>query len=235
MSKRQSIAVAAVLALILGIVSITALKNAQPGAAITIREPTAALPVVAPTETEPSKPEVVVHIAGAVKRPGVYHLRPGARNDDAVRSAGGLTAGANAASVNLAARAVDGTQLYVKNQKEQPVGGAADEIAGPVDARGKGANPTAARRSMVAVAGAAGRAGAARPAKLKSPSEGRININTASADDLQRITGIGPSMAEKIIAYRAENHGFQSVEDLMQVSGVGAKKYAKWSPFIRIH
>ena len=61
-----------------------------------------------------------------------------------------------------------------------------------------------------------------------------VNINTASAEELQRISGIGPSMAEKIIAYRQENHGFQSVDDLMQVSGIGPKKFEKMAPFIKL-
>ena len=64
---------------------------------------------------------------------------------------------------------------------------------------------------------------------------GKININTASAEELQRLPNIGPAMAEKVIAYRQENHGFQSAEDLMQVSGIGPKKYAKISPLIKIH
>jgi competence protein ComEA len=177
------------------------------------------------------KVEVVVHVAGAVKRPGVYHLGAGARNEDAVKAAGGLAASANADSVNLAALAADGTQLYVKSRVEQPTGGAeANPQSSASTASGKKLSSASARLPSGGKSAAAG-----KPVKLKSPAEGRININTASAEELQRISGIGPSMAEKIIAYRQENHGFQSLDDLMQVNGVGAKKFARWSPFLRLH
>ncbi len=219
----------------------TASKLAGPTGAIA--GTTAATPVVSATGTEEGtrtepvqKPEVVVQVAGAVKRPGVYHLAVGARNDDAVTAAGGLAPAANAASVNLAARAMDGSQLYVKTVKEQPQGGVSEEDAaltapGTGSARKLGA--LAARHS--AASGAGKRASTGKPAKLKDPAEGKVNINTASAADLQRIPNIGPAMAEKVIAYRQENHGFQSIEDLMQVSGIGAKKFAKMAPYVKIH
>jgi competence protein ComEA len=186
-----------------------------------------------PPVTVKPDPEVVVHVAGAVKHPGVYHLHPGARNDDAVKAAGGLTGSANEASLNLAAPAIDGAQLYVKNLSEQPVGGATEDTAvphslgdplaiPPASAHGSKANATAAAHSV------------AKPSKLKSPSEGKININTASSDELQRVSGIGPAMADKIIAYRQENHGFQSLDDLLQISGIGAKKFAKMAPCMKI-
>jgi competence protein ComEA len=156
--------------------------------------------------------DVVVQVAGAVKHPGVYRLQAGARNDDAVKAAGGLGSSANAASVNLAARAIDGSQLYVRSVKEQPDGGAADPGLVPpasatVPRSGAAHGVRAAASSGHAVAGGRG-------AKLKDPSEGRININTASAEELQRIPHVGPAMAEKVIAFREANHGFQSAEDL---------------------
>jgi len=182
------------------------------------------------------KAEIVVQVAGAVKRPGVYHLRTDARNDDAVKAAGGLGANANAASANLAAHAVDGSQLYIKTLKEQPVGGV-DEVTAATVSGSSGkvtAGPTASVKSSRTATSNSKRAAGGKPAKLKDPSEGKININTASAEELQRITGIGPSMADKIIAYRQENHGFLSLEDIMQVRGVGAKTFAKWEPFLKL-
>jgi competence protein ComEA len=176
--------------------------------------------------------QVVVHVVGAVKRPGVVRLPAGARNDDAVNAAGGLAPDANEASINLAALAADGSQLYVRTRKEQPSGGA-EEPALPqaASAASKQAAGALARKSP----GGAGRAASgAKPAKLKSPAEGRVNINTASSEELQRISGIGPAMAEKIIDYREANHGFQSVDDLMQVGGIGAKKLSKFAPFVRL-
>ena len=189
-----------------------------------------------PMNGSSQKQEVVVQVAGAVKRPGVYHLSVGARYDDAVKAAGGLAPGANAASVNLAARAADGSQLYVKTVKEQPTGGATDEITAPYPAGLVGQKKPAGGASKHAVTSASSKGGASsKPSKLKDPSEGKININTASAEELQRLPNIGPAMAEKVIAYRLENHGFLSLEDLMQVSGIGPKKYAKIAPLIKLH
>ncbi|HLJ55972.1 MAG TPA: helix-hairpin-helix domain-containing protein [Chthonomonadaceae bacterium] len=176
-----------------------------------------------------STPDILIHVAGAVKRPGVYHLQAGARNDDAVKAAGGLASWANGASVNLAARAIDGAQLYVKSVKEQPEGGAGEAGIAAVSTGPKSGAVHGARTAASGRAAAGGRS-----AKLKDPSEGRININTASAEELQRIPHVGPAMAEKVIAYREANHGFQSAEDLMQVKGIGAKTYNKMAPFVRI-
>ena len=189
------------------------------------------LPAVQPPVSQPPA-DVVVHVAGAVRHPGVYHLRTGARNDDAVKAAGGLTSNANSASLNLAARAADGTQLYVKNQKEQPLGGAGEEPS--IVPKGAPAAHKSATAATVKSAAPSRGAAAGRAAKLASPSEGRININTASDGELQRVRGVGPAMAQKIIAYREENHGFKTIEDLMQVSGVGSKTYAKLSPFFKL-
>jgi len=184
---------------------------------------------------EVSRPEeVVVQVAGAVKRPGVYHLRVGARFDDAVKAAGGLAANANPASVNLAAKAPDGAQLYVKNRIEQPTGGVGEEAGGivlPAQPAGKSGLKASAKSPTTRTASASG----GRTAKLTDPSQGKVNLNTATSEELQKVRGIGPAMAAKIITYRTENHGFQSLEDLLQVSGVGSKTYAKLSPFLKIH
>ena len=179
--------------------------------------------------------DIVVQVAGAVKHPGVYHLQVIARNDDVIKAAGGLSADANAASVNLAAHAIDGAQLYVRTLKEQPTGGAADDSATPAALPpGTGAKSSAMAKMHTPITSVKNRFGS-KSAKLTDPSQGKVNINSADADELQKIRGIGPAMAARIIAYREENHGFQSLDDLMQVSGVGAKTFAKLSPFLKIH
>ena len=163
-----------------------------------------------PSGGDPAAPtEIVVQVAGAVKQPGVYHLHAGARNDDAVKAAGGLSSTANAASVNLAARATDGAQLYVKSVKERPTGGVSEETAAlPQSSSVPKKTLALASRGRSSTLGGTG-ASSNKPAKIKDPSEGKVNINTARADELQRLPNIGPAMAEKIIAYRQENHGFQ--------------------------
>ena len=173
--------------------------------------------------------EIVVHVAGAVRKPGVYHLPLGARGEDALKAAGGPTANANTDAINLAARLEDGNQLYFPTRDEQPSGGA------PSTPASKGAASSSPKASGRASAHSSRNSGGSdKPGKLTDPSQGKVNINTASADELQRLPGIGPAMAERILAYRQENHGFQRAEDLMQVSGIGSKKFAKLQPFVRV-
>lgn len=255
MTKKQWIGLVALLTVLLGFVTWNVLRAPSPAPGITVHEPApgkaerrpaqeASLPSVG--RDIPASPsgdsaqretptDIVVQVVGAVRRPGVYHLAPGARNDDAVKAAGGLSSDANAASVNLAARAVDGAQLYIKTTKEQPVGGAPEETLARADELGRSplSSPSVHAAGTHRL-GRPARSGSGHAQKLKDPVEGKININTAPAAELQRIPNVGPAMAQKIIAYREENHGFASVDDLLQVSGIGEKKLAKMAPFVRV-
>ena len=64
----------------------------------------------------------------------------------------------------------------------------------------------------------------------KEPLAGSVNINTARREELMRLPGIGETMAERILAYRKEHGPFTSVEDLMNVKGIGKKKFARIAP-----
>jgi competence protein ComEA len=136
---------------------------------------------------------VVVHVAGAVRRPGVYRMRAGDRVDDAVRRAGGATRRADLGGLNLAAKVEDGRQVLVPLRAPRQVAGA----------------PPAA---------APGAASAA-PAQP-------VNVNTATLEQLDTLSGIGPATAQKIIDYRAEHGGFATVEELGQVPGIGDVRLA---------
>lgn len=141
--------------------------------------------------------EVYVDVDGAVASPGVYRLKEGARVSQAIDAAGGLTAEADVTGLNRASKVTDGQKIYVPTVGEQQAAATAG-----------GADGTAA----VSGAGA---------------SSGLVNINTASAAELQTLSGIGPSMAQSIIDERTQNGAFASVDDLMRVSGIGEKKLAK--------
>lgn len=155
-------------------------------------EPAAAEPTAAGSAgeraqvTQPSR-AAVVHVAGAVRRPGVYRLGAGARVRDAVRRAGGATRRADVDAVNLAALLQDGVQVVVP--KRVPAGV-------PVAAAGEGAGVPAAP----------------------------VNLNAATAEQLETLDGVGPATAAKILDYRKQHGGFRSVEDLGQVSGIGPKR-----------
>ena len=142
--------------------------------------------------------EVYVDVDGAVVRPGVYRLKDGARVSQAIDAAGGLTAEADVAGLNRASKVTDGQKISVPTVGEQH---AAAAVGG-------------------AESGAATTSGA-------GSSSGLVNINTASAAELQTLSGIGPSMAQSIIDERTQNGAFASVDDLMRVSGIGEKKLAK--------
>lgn len=145
-----------------------------------------------------SAAEVYVDVDGAVVRPGVYRLKDGARVSQAIDAAGGLTAEADVTGLNRASKVADGQKIYVPKVGEQ--------------------------QAAAAVGGA--ESSAATTPGAGSSSE-LVNINTASAAELQTLPGIGPSMAQSIIDERTKNGAFASVDDLMRVSGIGEKKLAK--------
>ncbi len=195
-------------------------------------------PAAAPPPAPAPEPKYYVHVAGAVKNPSLYLLPAGSRVMQAIKAAGGPTAEADLDSVNLAEKVKDGEKVYVPNKATPaqtamlvPPGNslghdsadAASTPAGPPPA------PVTATPAKVAKGSGAGKA-----AKLSSPSQGQVDINTASADQLQRLPGIGPAMAARVLAYRQQAGGFQKIEELQEISGIGPKKYAKIAPLVRL-
>jgi competence protein ComEA len=136
---------------------------------------------------------LVIHVAGAVRQPGVYRLRSGARVDDAVQRAGGATRRADLGGLNLAAELEDGRQVLVP--RRAPAGGAAPAAGGT----------------------------AAAPATAPGQP---LNLNTATLEQLDTLSGIGPLTAQKILDFREERGGFGSVEELGEIPGIGDKRLA---------
>jgi competence protein ComEA len=163
-----------------------------------------------------------VHVAGAVREPGVYRLRPGERIDDAIRRAGGATARADLSAVNLAAKAEDGRQVLVPERPRSPGGAAGAGAAGGAGAAAGGAGAAGAGAGAGGAAGAGAGSGGALGGVAAQP----INLNTATLEQLDTLAGIGPATAQKILAFREENGGFGSVDELAQVPGIGDKRLA---------
>ena len=156
--------------------------------------------VVAPLEPvaqTPTRRALVVHVVGAVRRPGLYRLREGARVADAVSRAGGATGRAELAALNLAAPLVDGIQVLVPRR-----------VAGSQALEATGGDPSA---DVAAGTSAAGTTGLGR----------KLSLFSATADQLDELPGVGPITAQKILDYRAEHGPFRSVDDLDAVPGIG--------------
>jgi len=162
----------------------------------------AAVEEPAVTVEENPPPEICVHVAGAVYRPGVYRLSQGSRVLDAVQEAGARP-DADLDALNLAQLLEDGQKVLVP-VRMPPVepGGAVTE------------NPFACTGGLGTAAGTVSRGS-------------KININRADARALEELPGIGPALARRIIEYRAANGAFSSVDELINVAGIGEKKLAQ--------
>lgn len=159
---------------------------------------------------------VVVHVVGHVGRPGLVTLRAGARVADALDAAGGPSADADLTDINLARPVEDGEQVHVFAQGEAPA-----DAAG---AAASGAGTGAGQSGTASASGSGGGGG----------SGGVVNINSASAADLEALPGIGPSLAQRIIDSRQQDGRFSSVDDLQRVSGIGTKTLDKLRSRVRV-
>ncbi len=174
------------------------------------------------SEAPGTSTKICVHVAGKVKKAGIYHLDAGSRVMDAIKAAGGATERADLESINLAEKLQDGQQIYIAARGEIPPPKTSIVRGGKVKGQ--------------SIADASGHEKSEKkgPQKLTAPGEGTININTAGFEELQRLPGIGPAMAQRILDYRAEHGRFQSIEELDEVSGIGPKKLEKLRQFISL-
>lgn len=145
-----------------------------------------------------------VQVSGAVLHPGVYQIAPDSRVFRLIEMAGGFTEEAEASAINQAVRLRDGQQLYVPTKAEVQAApsGSWGGQNGQMDENG---SASLANRSGTADTGA---------------GNGRININTATAEQLCTLPGIGEAKAADIIAYRTENGGFSDPQQLMEIAGI---------------
>ena len=173
---------------------------ARPSAAVSTAGPRAG------TATAPGGPSagagsVVVHVTGAVIRPGVVTLGEGSRVNDAIGAAGGVSPDADTQQLNLARVLTDGEQIRVPRIGEV--------LPDPAPQPGAAVTPGTGT--------APGKPGA-------GSASGTVNINTASASDLEKLPGIGPALAQRIVEYRDSHGPFASVDALTDVPGIGKAK-----------
>ncbi|WP_078594156.1 ComEA family DNA-binding protein [Streptomyces sp. NRRL S-920] len=148
---------------------------------------------------------IVVDVSGKVRRPGVHRLPAGSRVADALRAAGGARPGTDMGGLNRARFLMDGEQVVVGEPAAAtgPGGAGAAAGSGPV-----GAGPGAA-------------------------ATGPVGLNTATAEQLDELPGVGPVLAQHIIDYRTEHGGFRSVEELREVNGIGDRRFADLQDLVR--
>ena len=172
---------------------------------------------------------VRVHVAGAVNNPGVYTLPAQGRAVDAIAAASGAAADADLDRVNLAGALSDGVQIYVPHRGEtaapaqiQPNGGTANAGQGNAanGASQGGTQPQPARTLT--------------PAGNAQKGSAPVNINTATAEELQTLPRIGPAMAQRIIAWREAHGGFRSVDELDAVPGIGPSMLENLRPLVTV-
>ena len=159
--------------------------------------------------------EVVVSVQGMVHHPGLLRVQASTRVGEAIEAAGGGLPKAVVLGINLAEPVSDGMQIVVDDRGSRVVyaGGAQ---AAPGGAGGAGADGTKP--------GGAGSGSAAQGGKADG-ADGKVNLNTADAAQLETISGIGPATAEAIIAWRESNGSFTSIEQLLDVRGIGPAKF----------
>ena len=185
-SRRHALVAAA---LLLALMAVAGKLLAGQGAATV----TPIAPLVADAGSAAARARIVVHVAGAVRKPGLYRLPEGSRVSDAVTRAGGATAGADTAAVNLAAPLADGRQVLIPSR----------------------------------VVGAAG------PAAGGSAAAAIVDLNSATAAELEALPGVGPVTAQKIVDHRTKHGAFASVDDLDAIPGIGAARVEQLRDLVR--
>ncbi len=167
--------------------------------------------------------QIFVYVCGAVRTPGVYELKAGARIYEAIACAGGVREDAAEESINQAQTVSDGERLYIPTDEEVRQGMDAYLQSG-IAGGSTGGMETAGGTGAEAAAGADGR-----------NADGKVNINTASKEELKTLNGIGDTRAGSILAYRESNGPFGSIEELMQVEGIKEGVYNKLKDDITVN
>lgn len=168
------------------------------------------LGLLQPALAEPQMLEshIQVQVTGMVRRPGLYRLLQGARQADAIQVAGGLKPGADVENLSLAAGLQDGETLEVSKQ-----GTAVSAAANPM-------SPAPRRRPQGTLALSGGPA--------------RLDLNHATADQLDTLPGVGPTLANDILSYRRAHGRFSSLDELREIAGIGERRFARLKPFLKI-
>ena len=145
--------------------------------------------------------EIVIHIAGEIKNPGIVRTKQGARIADIIEQAGGLNQDADITNINLAYIVEDGQKIIIPSKTAENKQEINEEITEEEIINQESAND------------------------ISKTNTKTININKATTEELQQLQGIGEATAQKIIEYRKKNGNFKQIEDLKNVQGIGDTKF----------
>ena len=161
----------------------------------------------------PTPSPLKVQVTGAVNAPGLVEVRRGDRIADALQAAGGATRDAALDDLNLAAFATDGMHIRVLRQSTH----SGTSAVAPADNEAPTASDTASNQE---------------PAGSSVQNYGPLNINTATAEQLETLPNIGPARASAIISYRNSQGAFTSVDELTKISGIGSATVDQIRPLV---
>ncbi|HIU64378.1 MAG TPA: helix-hairpin-helix domain-containing protein [Candidatus Avacidaminococcus intestinavium] len=167
-------------------------------------------PLMSLSQEQASSPKITVYISGAVQNPGIYEIMPNQRVGEVLKVAGGVAPNADLNKVNLAKKCKDGMQINVpqaKGKKQMQATNLASNSSKETNAQQIGTQ--------------------------NAINEQKINLNTATSEELQSLPGVGAATAERIIEYRSA-HQFKKVEEIMQVKGIGKAKFAKLQAYLEV-
>lgn len=166
--------------------------------------------------TKDSEEEIyLVDIKGAINNPGVYKVPVGTRVNDVINAAGGLTDNADTSLINLSKLVIDEMVIIIYTKDEVQNSNLVNTVIKVVEK--ECVCPNIENDSCIND----------KITDTITGGNGKVNINTASMDELSKLDGIGESKAQAIIKYREENGNFKTIEDITNVSGIGSSVYEK--------
>ena len=160
-------------------------------------------------EVKEEKSKIIIHVSGAVVNEGIVELEEKARVADAIEAAGGVTEDAYMRDINLASLLEDGMKVYIPTKEE-------------VMQKEENSDYIIGSNNII------------ENNNVESKKSGKVNINTATKEELDTLPGVGELTANKIISYREENGKFKSIEEIKEVSGIGDSKFEQIKDLIEI-